>query len=236
MFLLTFIFPLFTLYAQEKSLKGKNVLIVYGGWEGHKPEVMAEKVHQWAKEQGARVIMSDSLGVYTQRDVMKEVDLIVQSWTMGTISPEQSKGLLKAVADGAGIAGCHGGLGDSFRDDTGYQYMVGGQWVAHPGGSVDYTVTITDTDHPVTKGLSDFEIKQTEQYYMHVDPNVNVIATTTFTGEHDFWIDGTTMPAAWTKSYKKGKVFYLSVGHHPRDYDHPMVWAFIKKGLVWAVR
>ena len=70
-------------------------------------------------------------------------------------------------------------MADSYRDAVDYQFMVGGQWVAHPGGFIDHEVNILDTDDPITAGLSDFKL-HTEQYYMHVDPSNEVLATTTF--------------------------------------------------------
>ncbi len=215
------------------SLKGKNVLLVHGGWEGHKPADFAKRVGAWLKEKGAVLTVSDSLGIYTDEEFMASVDLIVQYWTMGKITREQEAGLLKAVKNGAGIAGCHGGLGDSFRDNTEYQYMVGGQWVAHPGGEIDYRVDITDRNDPVTRGVEDFDI-HTEQYYMHVDPNVKVLATTIFNGDVDSWIDRAVIPVVWKKYYGQGRVFYLSVGHSPSTFEVPEVWTILSRGIRWA--
>jgi type 1 glutamine amidotransferase len=152
---------------------------------------------------------------------------------MGKISQEQEKGLLEAVRGGVGLAGTHGGLGDSFRDNTEYQYMVGGQWVAHPGGEIDYSVQVTDHDDAITKGVGDFKI-HSEQYYMHVDPNVKVLATTTFNGDHNSWIDGAVMPVVWKKYYGKGRVFYISVGHTPKDFDIPEAMEILRRGIRWA--
>lgn len=215
------------------SLKGKKVLMVWGGWNGHFPKELTEKVKAYLDAQGAIVTVSDSLGVYTNKKIMEETDLIFQSFTMAKISPAQEKGLLEAVKRGVGIAGTHGGLGDSFRDNTEYQFMVGGQWVAHPGGVIDYTVEITDKKDPVTKGLKDFKIKS-EQYYMHVDPNVKVLATTTFPADHADWIDKAVIPVAWKKTYGKGRVFYVSVGHTPADFDVPEAWEMLTRGIRWA--
>ena len=217
------------------SLENKNILVVWGGWDGHQPHIFAKKVSEWASSKGANVIVSDSLGVYSNSALMKKQDLIIQYWTMGTITEEQSKGLIEAVKSGTGLVGCHGGIGDSFRNDTDYQYMVGGQWVTHPGGKIDYTVKISKTGDPVTKGLQDFEIKNTEQYYMHVDPNVRVLATTTFNADHDAWIAGNNMPVVWKKYHDKGPVFYISIGHNPEDFDHPAVWTMLTRGIDWAI-
>jgi uncharacterized protein len=215
------------------SIKGKKVLLVWGGWDGHKPKDFMEIVAPWLKEEGTELIISDSLGVYTNKEIMGSVDLIIQMWTMGKISKDQEKALLAAVKGGVGLAGIHGGLGDSFRDNTEYQYMVGGQWVAHPGNVIDYTVEITNHDDLVTKGVKDFKIKS-EQYYMHVDPNMKVLATTTFSGDHDSWIKGATMPVVWKKYYGKGRIFYFSIGHDPAELRIPDAWQIWTRGVRWA--
>ncbi len=232
-FILFISMPMKGTAADLPSLKGKKVLMVWGGWEGHYPKELTEKVKAYLESEGAIVTVSNSLDVYTNKQVMDDADLIFQSFTMATITPEQEKGLLEAVKNGAGLAGTHGGLGDSFRQNTEYQFMVGGQWVAHPGGVIDYTVEVTDHKDPVTKGVGNFKM-HSEQYYMHVDPNVKVLATTTFTGEHAAWIAGAVMPVAWKKTYGKGRVFYISVGHTPADFDVPEAWEILTRGIKWA--
>jgi type 1 glutamine amidotransferase len=152
---------------------------------------------------------------------------------MSKISKEQAKGLREAVSSGVGLAGWHGGLCDSFRQNTEYQFMTGGQWVAHPGGIIDYSVQITDQKDPVTRGLSEFNM-HSEQYYMHVDPNVKVLATTTFSGEHAPWIEGATMPITWKKMYGKGRIFYTSLGHVASDFDVPEALEMLHRGIRWA--
>ena len=215
------------------SLKNKTVLMVWGGWMGHEPKKCIDIFAPWVREQGAKVIVSDTLDAYLDEDLMSSVDLIVQVWTMGTITREQEKALLNAVRKGVGLAGWHGGLADSFRQNTEYQFMVGGQWVAHPGGVVDYEVNIIDHKDPVTKGISDFKM-HSEQYYMHVDPNVKVLATTTYNANHADWIDGTVIPVVWKKMYGKGRVFYSSLGHVAVDFNVPEALEITKRGILWA--
>ncbi len=239
--LMTLVYLLFVvnLNAMEKDssgdpgLKGKKVLFVWGGWPGHDPDKCRDIFVPWLESEGAEVIVSDSLGIYTDKEFMASVDLIVQIWTMGQISREQEAGLLEAVRSGAGIAGWHGGLGDAFRNNTEYQFMVGGQWVAHPGGVIDYHVDIVDKKDYVTKGLEDFDM-HSEQYYMHVDPNVNVLVTTIFTGDHASWINGAVMPVVWKKMYGEGRVFYSSLGHVADDFSVPEVLEIMKRGIRWA--
>ncbi|MGI6310154.1 MAG: ThuA domain-containing protein [Bacteroidales bacterium] len=214
-------------------LKGKKVLFVWGGWMGHEPDKCRDIFVPWMKSEGAEVVVSDTLDSYTQLDLKNDFDLIVQAWTMGTIKNDQEKALLAAVKAGTGIAGWHGGIGDSFRNNTEYQFMVGGQWVAHPGGVIDYRVNITDHEDPVTKGLEDFDM-HSEQYYVHVDPNVKVLATTTFTDQHSNWIGGNVVPVVWKKVYGKGRVFYSSLGHVASDFKVPQALEIQKRGILWA--
>ena len=214
-------------------LKGKKVLFVWGGWMGHEPDKCRDIFVPWMKSEGAEVVVSDTLDSYTQLDLKNDFDLIVQAWTMGTIKNDQEKALLAAVKAGTGIAGWHGGIGDSFRNNTEYQFMVGGQWVAHPGGVIDYRVNITDHEDPVTKGLEDFDM-HSEQYYVHVDPNVKVLATTTFTDQHSNWIGGNVVPVVWKKVYGKGWVFYSSLGHVASDFKVPQALEIQKRGILWA--
>jgi len=217
----------------DSPLKGKKVLFVWGGWMGHEPDKCRDIFVPWMESEGAEVIVSETLDSYINLDLKNDFDLIVQSWTMGTITGDQERALLEAVKSGVGLAGWHGGLGDSFRNNTEYQFMVGGQWVAHPGGVIDYTVNITDRKDPVTLDLSDFDM-HSEQYYVHVDPNVKVLATTTFNDQNASWIGGNVCPVVWKKVYGKGRVFYSSLGHVASDFNVPEALEIQKRGIRWA--
>lgn len=214
--------------------KPRKVLLVYGGWEGHDPGPCKDLFEPWLRKIGWDVVVSNTLESYTDKELMDSLDLVIQIWTMGEISKEQSQGLIRAVKEkGVGMAGWHGGMCDSFRSNTEYQFMTGGQWVAHPGGGIKYEVNITDHEDPITKGLQDFKMNS-EQYYMHVDPAAKVIATTTFSGQHASWIDGVVMPAVWKKVYGKGRIFYTTLGHKAGDFKVPELFELTKRGILWA--
>ena len=211
----------------------KKALMVWGGWSGHEPKQCADIFAPILREKGFDVEVSDTLDSYLDQEKMMGLSLVVPIWTMGTITKEQEAGLLAAVKSGVGIGGWHGGMADSFRNNTEYQFMVGGQWVAHPGNIIDYRVNITNHTDPITAGLSDFDM-HSEQYYLHVDPANEVLATTTFTGEHASWIDGAVVPVIWKKHYGAGRVFYCSLGHQLVDFDVPEAREIVRRGLLWA--
>jgi type 1 glutamine amidotransferase len=213
----------------------KSALFVCGGWEGHEPEKCAYVFAPFLREKGYQVEVSGTLDSYLDGEKMRSLDLVVQIWSMGKISAEQEKGLLEAVKGGVGLAGWHGGLADSFRDNPNYQFMVGGQFVAHPGGIVEYEVNIVDHEDPITAGLEDFRMRS-EQYYVHVDPHNEVLATTTFGAEPLPWIKGAVVPVVWKKRWGEGRVFFCSFGHVARDFDVPEARKIVERGMLWASR
>ncbi|MBA3943297.1 MAG: ThuA domain-containing protein [Herpetosiphonaceae bacterium] len=214
----------------------KRALFVWGGWEGHQPKQCVDVFAPFLEQRGYEVVIQDTLDAYLDTALMQSLALVVPVWTMGTITKEQQQGLLDAVRGGVGVAGWHGPMGDSFREATEYQFMVGGQWVAHPGNIIDYTVQIVNHDDPITAGLNDFPM-HSEQYYMHVDPGNEVLATTTFSEDHGVpWVAGTVMPVVWKRHWGAGRVSYCSLGHVATDFEVPEACELVKRGMLWASR
>lgn len=212
----------------------KSALIVWGGWDGHTPEQSARIVGAMLEEHGFGVVIEPTTEAFADADLGR-FDLIVPAITMSRIEREELTNLLSAVRAGTGLAGFHGLMGDTFRNEPDYQFMVGGQWVAHPGNIIDYTVNIAKPDDAVMAGIGDFAYRS-EQYYMHFDPSVDVLATTTFTGEHVEEIDGVVMPVVWKRRFGKGRVFYSSLGHVADEFQVPQMRTIFERGALWAAR
>ena len=214
----------------------KKALIVWGGWLGHEPEPVAEIYERELKAEGFEVEVSDTLEAFEDVEKLKALHLICPVWTMGEISREQVAAVSAAVANGTGIAGCHGGMCDSFRTSVEWQFITGGNWVAHPGGDgVEYVVNIKQSSSPLVAGIQDFKVAS-EQYYLHVDPAVEVLATTRFpivTWYHSS-NGAVDMPVVWTKRWGVGRVFYNSLGHHADIFDIPEALELMRRGMLWA--
>jgi type 1 glutamine amidotransferase len=217
---------------------GRSALIVWGGWDGHEPQQVAQIFVEQLESKGFTVEVSDTLDAFLDAEKLKQLSLIVPVWTMGRITGEQLNPVLEAVKGGVGIAGCHGGMCDSFRDNTEWQFMTGGQWVAHPGNDgTRHHIKIGPLKSPITEGIKDFDVSS-EQYYMHVDPAVKVLATTEFpvadgphvgNGKFD-------MPVVWTKVYGKGRVFYSSLGHQANIVEMEPHRTILRRGFAWAAK
>lgn len=213
-----------------------KALIVYGGWDGHEPVQVSELFESILKDEGFDVERSQTLDSFKDVEMLKTLHLIVPIWTMGKIEKDQLEPVLEAVASGVGIAGCHGGMCDAFRDAVQWQFMTGGNWVSHPGGDgTKYRVNILHSSSPIVQGLGDFDVSS-EQYYMHVDPAVEVLATTRYpTAEGPHVTNGEVdMPVVWTKRWGLGRVFYNSLGHHADIFDIPQARELMRRGFLWS--
>ena len=231
----------------------KAVLFV-GGWDGHQPL----KFGKWCKEllenEGFQVKIFESLSPLSNPKDLNDIDLILPVWSsarsshkpeFGDMTKSEESGLIELIANGCGLAGWHGHMGDAFRDRPTYHFLIGGQFVAHPPGwpdnpipsddFINYEITITRPSDPIVKGISSFRI-YSEQYFMLTDASNEVLATTTFSGEHLWWIEGTVVPVVWKRRWDKGKIFYCSIGHRLEDLKIPQVTEIIRRGAIWASR
>lgn len=214
----------------------RKALIVWGGWLGHEPEQVTHVFKKTLEECDFEVEVSDTLDSFIDEEKLKSLHLIVPEWTMGKITREQIAPVLSAIASGVGLAGCHGGMCDSFRESVEWQFMTGGQWVSHPGGDgVEYMVNIRRGSSPIVEGIDDFLVKS-EQYYLHIDPAIEVLATTRFPVVN--WYHASNgqvdVPVVWTKRWGHGRVFYNSLGHHADIFDSKPALEIMRRGFLWA--
>lgn len=212
-----------------------NVLIYWGGWEGHTPRETAEVFANVLVDAGADVAVEDHTRALDDPERLAELDLVIPCWTMakpGEITDDQVKNLSDAVRGGLGLAGVHGGTGDSVRHSRDYQWMVGGQFVGHPHVG-DYAVRVIDGRHPVMAGLPAAFPYRSEQYYMLVDPDIDVLAVTDYC-----WNDSIVeVPVVWTRRWGAGRVFYSSLGHVAEEFGrYPRVLSMTVAGMFWSAR
>ncbi|GGL67722.1 ThuA domain-containing protein [Wenxinia marina] len=213
----------------------ERALITWGGWPGHEPDKVADLFAGLLRGEGMEVEVTDSLDCFDEADRLTELSLIVPVWTMSKLSKEAATNVSEAVARGTGLAGCHGGMCDAFRENVLWQFMTGANWVAHPGGDgVPYTVEIV-SDDPLVAGIGEFEV-ESEQYYLHTDPANKVLAITRFpTVPWYHSVNGPVeMPVAWTRGWGHGRVYYNALGHKASVIEDGPAFEMLKRGLLWA--
>lgn len=214
------------------ALPAKNAILLAGGWDGHAPLENARLFADALRGKGFACEIHEDLALLDDPETLRACDLIVPVWTMGELSAERTYNLADAVRAGTGLAGTHGGMGDAFRGNLDYEWMVGGHFVGHPHVGI-YPVRVTRPDHPLMAGVPERFEYDSEQYYMLVDPGVEVLAVT------DYEFDGATteVPVFWTKRWGAGRVFYSALGHDMKEFEKwPFVFEATLRGLLWAAR
>jgi len=232
------------------STTRRSALVVRGGWDGHQPKEATELFIPFLEANDFSVRIEGSPDVYADAATMRTVDLIVQCNTMATIDRQPLEGLRSAIQAGAGMAGWHGGIADSYRNSSDYLHLIGCQFACHPGkhpserigeqsdNYVPYRVNIlaSAADHPITHGIADFDLV-TEQYWVLHDDYIDVLATTTqAVRDWDPWTRPVVSPAVWTRQWGKGRIFVCTPGHRVEVLKDPNVRTIIQRGMLWASR
>jgi len=228
----------------------RRALVVRGGWEGHHPVETTNLFIPFLEKSGFEVRVEESNEIYADAEVMAATDLIVQSVTMSEISKEAFAGLRSAVEAGTGLAGWHGGIADSYRANSDYLHLIGGQFATHPGrppaerpgdetdNYLSYTVDMTELGrtHEITEGIADFPLT-TEQYWVLHDDLIDVLATTTHPVQpYHPWHRPVTSPAVWTRQWGAGRIFVATPGHSVDVLEDANVRTIVERGMLWASR
>jgi type 1 glutamine amidotransferase len=212
----------------------RKAVIIWGGWQGHEPEQCAEIVGEMLRQDGFAVEITADLGVFGSA-ALPQADLLVPIITGESIEQRHAEALVEAVRGGLGLAGHHGSIATTFKESGPFRYVSGVTWVAHPGDIIDFRVNIIRPNDPLMAGIPDFDWRS-EQYYLHYDPSIDVLATTIFSGEHDAAVRNVTMPVVFKRHFGAGRVFYSALGHVAAEFDHPYMPLILRRGLAWAAR
>jgi type 1 glutamine amidotransferase len=212
----------------------RKAIVVWGGWKGHEPEECAGVVGDILRKNGFSTEVTGDLGILGSPDIAK-ADLLVPIITGERLEKAHADALVEAVRGGLGLGGPHGALATSFKESAPFRYVSGVTWVSHPGNIIDFRVNITKQNDPIVEGIPDFDYRS-EQYYLHYDPTVEVLATTTFSGEHDEAARNVVMPVVFKRHFGQGRVFYSALGHVAAEYEHPHMREILRRGLLWAAR
>ncbi len=210
-----------------------NVLILSGSNHGF--AATAPVIHEFLSSYDDLSVALDDDKDVLASDGLRDFDVLVHGtgFTRGerqedgtvqqvpVLTPAQEEGLFDFVAGGKGLVGIHGTawcIGGKAVD------LIGGHANWHPPG-LTFTVSITDSDHPVTQGVPDFDVED-EIYMSAWDPAIRILATAEWSGKQH--------PLAWVKSYGEGRVFYTALGHGPGTFACLGMQQMMVQGVQWA--
>jgi type 1 glutamine amidotransferase len=210
----------------------KRALVVWGGLELHEPEAGALIVRDILQQEGFDVTVTSD---YQALGNSADYDLVVPQITGGELDRETTIRFCAGIEAGTGLAGFHHGLATTFPGNARFRFMAACTFATHPGDVIDYRVDTKNFHDPIMAGIGSFP-HRSEQYYMHVDPAVEVLATTTFSGEHASWKRNVQIPVVFKTVYGRGRVFYSALGHVAAELERPEVRTILHRGLLWAAR
>jgi type 1 glutamine amidotransferase len=145
----------------------------------------------------------------------------------GTISPEDRVNLDKFLKRGGGIVTLHDGVCGT--DPQWFKTVIGGAW--EHGRSKwyegDVGVYFIDTDHPITQGVSNFDIKDEVYWDLHMMPEAHVLA-------NSFQSVFVIAPQMWTYEKENYRSFVWLQGHEYESFSQPHFRALLLRGIAWA--
>ncbi|MEZ4935434.1 MAG: ThuA domain-containing protein [Saprospiraceae bacterium] len=109
-----------------------------------------------------------------------------------------------------------------------------GQFVAHPGGQIDFRQNVADPSDPITAGIKDFSHQNRAILHAYLTPISKRGDPFTFNSDHDEWINGAVMPVIWKKYFGQGHIFCITLGHDPAEFDQAIPKQLLMNGFRWA--
>jgi uncharacterized protein len=154
----------------------------------------------------------------------------------GQFHTAQQRALAAAVAAGKGLVAIHCanvmGVRDGGLDpaDRPLFELLGNRYLSHGPGHHEgrHTIEIAAEDHPVTAGVTDFELFDEYYEFELADDKVDILAWRRRAG------DGVLIPVLYTRQVGAGRVVYLALGHDLRAWGEPPFRRLVRQAMTWA--
>lgn len=159
-------------------------------------------------------------------DGLDEYHSVLFYTDVGELTDSQEAGFLNYIRAGGGFFGLHTAAA-SFRESEGYHGMLNGYFNGH-SPYMDFTVNISDVEHPITQGLRDFDAKD-ELYYLKHNPETSHHLMHAYDETKD-----ETHVMAFHHNYGEGRVFYFALGHDMAVLENPSFQEVIRRGVLWV--
>jgi len=223
--------------AEDSVPGGKiRVLLTFGG-HGFQEGPFFAMFDAMADVEYTKAPLPESAGLL-KPGLEKDYDVVVMYDMVGRITPEQQKAFVDLLNKGIGLVSLHHNMG-AHRDWDEFRKITGGKFIFEPreiegkqyaksrwSHDQDMKVTVVDKEHPITKGMDDFEIHDETYSNYYTASDVNLLLTT----DHP----KNDPELAWVKQYGKSRVFYLMLGHDDKAYGNANYSGLIHRGIRWT--
>jgi uncharacterized protein len=228
--------------AQKAAPQGAKVFLLSGGRRQHHGyREQALYLGGLLENTGRFQVTIGEEAAIVETPAIKKYDLLIVSADRRDdefkFTPGQQEAIFEYVRSGHGYVSIHGADNAAKDWSPTWKDMLGGVF-SHfglPDGKTrkgSYTVKIVDTSSPITRGLTDFAIKDELYYHIQMAPDVQPLATIEY--------DGVAWPVAWTRTFGRGRVFHTPLGHRDfgPDKDDPLknpnLGQLIVQGVDWV--
>jgi hypothetical protein len=216
----------------EQSDQKIKVVVVTGGHDfEHDPF--------FAVFQGCKDIEYREFQLKDQSEIFEDIsnwnyDVIVLYSMTQNISPKRQENFIKLLNDGVGLLALHHTM-CSFQQWPKYYEIIGTKYYLQatdgkPASSykhgVDLKVAIADKKHPITRGISNFEINDETYKDCGFQKDNHVLLTT----DHST----SDKTVGWVRKYGKAWVCTIQLGHGPEAYANPNYRELVARGIRWC--
>ena len=225
--------------AKEKIKKAdtvKKILIVTGiDYPGHKWKLTTPVLKKAiAKDKRLNVTVVQDPKFLASPDLNKydAVVLHFMDWEVPDPGPKARANLKAFVENGKGMVVVHFACG-AFQDWPEFKNLAGRAWDPKLRGHDPYgkfKVEITDTKHPITKGLKSFETTDEMYTCLAGDRKIKLLA------KSKSKVDGKDYPMAFVFNYGKGRVFHSPLGHDVKAFTNAGCAELFRRGTAWAAK
>ena len=214
-----------------------RVLLITGGHSFDK-EPFYEFMKSFQGITVSEVKHPDALAMFRPEN-RASYDVVLLYDMPGAIDEQEKKDFMDCLKEGKGVIVWHHAY-CSYQDWPEYQNIAGGryhqkEWTddtgdSHPASTyehdVQFRVKVADTEHPVTKGIQDFDIVDETYGNGTVNPDVHILLTT-----DDL---SSTPSVAWTNRYGKSKVVTILLGHDSQAWTNPSFEKLLTQAILWV--
>lgn len=215
-----------------------RVLVITGGHDFEQPQFF--KLFQDNAEISYVAVEHPKAQAWFKKDAAKGFDVIVAYDMHQEISDEAKADFLALLKEGKGLVVLHHAIA-SYQQWPDYANIIGARYyldktvvngVEKPASiwqhDVKIAVQVADKAHPITKGVSDFQIHDETYKLFDVSPEVHPLLTTK---------EPLSNPViGWCKTHGPARVVYFQGGHDHFAYENPNFQTLLRQAIRWAAQ
>ena len=215
-----------------------RVLVVTGGHDFEKEPFF--KLFKDNTEISYEAVEHPNAHARLKAEASKQFDVLVLYDMWQPITDDAKRDFVERLKEGKGLVVLHHAIA-SYQEWPEYWKIVGARYYLKPvivdgvekrrsafKHDMQFKVHVVDPSHPVTRGVSDFEMHDETYKWFDVAPDSHPLLATDEPESNKI--------IAWTRTYENTRVMYLQSGHDHFAYENPNYQRLVSQAIRWAAR